>query len=123
MKLNSKIKDQDLMSSPTCGKPNVGSSTVEKSILSDSFIDMVYCKYEIKSGGFPQGFCGQIAEELHKVYGGEIVAGYLNYGTGLRQHWWVETDTNIIDPMFEVFNSHTKCRHVKVHNNLQNKYW
>ncbi len=117
------MKDDLLPSSPNCSNTFVMGSTVEKSVLSDSFIDMVYCKYEIKAGGFPQGFCGQIAEELQKFYGGEIVAGYLNYGIGQRQHWWLETDKNIIDPMFEVFNSHTKCRHIKVHNNLENKYW
>ena len=92
-----------------------------------TFADFIYAKYEMIAGGFPQGFCGQIAEEIQGRLGGEIVAGFLLYGPGMsnkRPHWWVNTGGKIIDPMAEYFNEHIEpCRHQEAHRDLSKKYW
>jgi len=92
-------------------------------LLYTGFVDSVYAVYEAMARGFPQGYCGQIAEAIVSSCGGELVAGYLEYGTGRRQHWWVVIDECIVDPMAEVFNKHTPCRHVEVHRNTHERYW
>ena len=94
-----------------------------KPTYTDSFIQFVYAKYEMLSGGFPQGYCGQVAEELQKRYGGEIVAGYIDYLTGRREHWWLDIGDSIIDPMFDVMSQRDTCRHVEVHRDISKKYW
>jgi hypothetical protein len=92
-------------------------------LLYTGFVDSVYAMHEAKAGGFPQGYCGQIAEQIQKQCGGELVAGWLEYGTGRREHWWLEIDNNIVDPMAEEFNKHTPCRHIEAHRNIRERYW
>ena len=92
-------------------------------LLYTGFVDTVYAMYEAKAGGFPQGYCGQIAEEIQRQCGGELVAGWLEYGIGRREHWWLEIDGSIVDPMAEAFNEHTPCRHIEAHRNIRERYW
>ena len=92
-------------------------------LLYTGFVDSVYAMHEAKAGGFPQGYCGQIAEQIQKQCGGELVAGWLEYGTGRREHWWLEIDGSIVDPMSEVFNEHTPCRHIEAHRDIRERYW
>lgn len=96
---------------------------VHKPTRTDSFIEFVYAKYEMVAGGFPHGFCGQIAEELQQRYGGEIVAGYIDYITGMREHWWLDIGESIIDPMFDVMSQRDTCYHVEVHRDITKIYW
>ena len=48
-----------------------------------------------------QGCCLLIADEIQKVTGGEVVAGWLTWygGSCRRSHWWVEKDGVTLDPM------------------------
>lgn len=92
-------------------------------LLYNGFVDSIYWKYEAIVGGFPQGYCGQIAEEIQKECGGDLIAGWLEYGTGKREHWWLEIDGNIVDPMSEQFNVHTPCRHIEAHRDINKRYW
>lgn len=92
-------------------------------LYESGFVDFIYYKYEFIAGGFPQGYCGQIAEEIQAIHGGELVAGWLDYGYGEREHWWLDIDGCIVDPMGEIFNMHTPCRHREAHRDISQKYW
>ena len=86
-----------------------------------SHIDFVSAKY-----GNAQGFCGQIAEEIQEVIGGEITAGYLILeGHHRREHWWVTlSDGQIIDPMADSLRLKFKdVEHEEIHKDLTFKYW
>jgi hypothetical protein len=86
-----------------------------------SHIDYVSAKY-----GNSQGFCGQIAEEIQAITGGEITAGYLILeGYHRREHWWVTLPNNqIIDPMADSFKSkYSSVEHEEIHRDLSLKYW
>ena len=48
-------------------------------LLTTGFVDMVYAMHEVKAGGFPQAYCGQMAEQIQKQCGGELVAGWLDF--------------------------------------------
>ena len=85
-------------------------------------IDFIYLKYYTLYG-FPQGYCGQIAEEIQKEIGGELVAGYLSFSTHNREHWWVELNDVIIDPMSDELSLTDKHRHIEIHRDLSKKYW
>ena len=86
------------------------------------FIDFVYLRYKTMYG-FPQGYCGQIAEEIQKQIGGELVAGFLAFNTHDREHWWVDFNGTIIDPMSDELKKTDEHRHVEVHRDLSQRYW
>ena len=85
-------------------------------------IDFIYLKF-VTQYGFPQGYCGQIAEEIQSIVGGEIVAGYLAFNTHEREHWWVELNGVIIDPMSDDLIKTDPHRHIEVHRDVPKKYW
>lgn len=86
------------------------------------FIDFVYLRYKTMYG-FPQGYCGQIAEEIQKRIGGELVAGYLAFNTHDREHWWVDFNGIIIDPMSDELMKTDEHKHVEIHRDLSQRYW
>jgi len=61
----------------------------------------IYEKYNFVYSGEVQGCCLLIADEIQKLVGGEVVAGYLTwYGDSCRRsHWWVDVSGKVIDPM------------------------
>ena len=61
----------------------------------------IYEKYRDRYNGELQGCCPLIADEIHKLIGGDVVAGELTWygGSCRRTHWWVEKDGVVIDPM------------------------
>lgn len=85
-------------------------------------IEFIYTKYKTMYG-FPQGYCGQIASEIQKAVGGELVAGYLVFNGGRREHWWVDLNNTIIDPMADELRKTDSHRHVEVHRDLSKRYW
>lgn len=85
-------------------------------------VKLIYEKYKAFYG-FPQGKCGQIAEEIQAAVGGEIVAGQLDGGYFQRNHWWVEKDGIIIDPMSDELAITDPHRHIEHHRDLALKYW
>jgi hypothetical protein len=65
---------------------------------------LVFDRYVDYYDGEIQGCCLLIADEIQRKIGGELVAGEIAYGgTGIRTHWWVEKDGEIVDPMFAHF--------------------
>jgi hypothetical protein len=64
----------------------------------NEFVRSVYWKYAAICGGFPCGRCKDIASEIRENIGGQVVAGLI--GDGI-QHYWVEKDNEIIDPMYQ----------------------
>lgn len=89
-----------------------------------STIDCIYEKYKMLYGHFPQGYCGQLASEIQKILNkGELVAGYLNFQGFRREHWWLDIDGEIIDPMSDELMETDKHRHIEVHRDLNKKYW
>lgn len=87
-----------------------------------NIVELIYLQFK-NVYGFPQGYCGQIAEAIQKEIGGELVAGYLSFNTHTREHWWVELDNEIIDPMSDELMLTDKHRHVEVHRDISKKYW
>lgn len=87
-----------------------------------NIVDFIYLKYKTFYG-FPQGYCGQIAEEIQSKIGGDIVAGLLRFNTHHRQHWWVDLDGVIIDPMSDELMLTDNHMHQEVHRDLTLKYW
>jgi hypothetical protein len=85
-------------------------------------VEFIYEKYKAFYG-FPQGKCGQIAEEIQAAIGGEIVAGVLDGGYFQRNHWWVEKDGVIIDPMSDELAITDPHKHVEKHRDLSRAYW
>jgi hypothetical protein len=85
-------------------------------------VDFIYLRYKTMYG-FPQGFCGQIAEEIQSKIGGELVAGYLAFSGHTREHWWVNIDGVVIDPMSDELQEKDQHRHVEVHRDLSKRYW
>jgi len=85
-------------------------------------IDFIYLRYKAMYG-FPQGYCGQIAEEIQKTIGGELVAGYLAFPSHNREHWWLDLDNKIIDPMSVELQKTDPHRHIEIHRDLSRRYW
>ena len=67
----------------------------------------VYAKYKAAYDGEVQGCCLLIADEIQKVFGGKVVAGYLTWygGSCRRGHWWVVKEEEVLDPMGDEFLS------------------
>lgn len=61
----------------------------------------IFRRYHRHYDGEVQGCCLVIADEIQRMIGGEIVAGYIEIygGTSRRSHWWVEKNGERIDPM------------------------
>ena len=70
--------------------------------------DAIYQKYMAHYKGEIQGCCLLIADEIQQTIGGDIIAGALTWygGSCRRTHWWVEKDSQIIDPMGDAFLAH-----------------
>ena len=77
-------------------------------------IEAIYEKYK-NLYGFPQGLCFNIAKEIQSFLGGEIVAGYLCFSGGQREHWWLERNGEIIDPMSDELKLTDNHYHFEVH--------
>lgn len=84
--------------------------------------DFIYLTYKARYG-FPQGYCGQIAEDIQKKIGGQIVAGYLVFKTHNREHWWLDLEGVIIDPMSDELMMSDPHTHKEVHRDMSKKYW
>lgn len=68
--------------------------TNEEKIVSD-----IYTKYHNFYDGDVQGTCSVIADDIVNAIGGVAIAGFIDYRTSERSHWWVEKDGKIFDPM------------------------
>lgn len=70
-----------------------------------------------------RGACHTIADEIAHVICGKVIAGFVRMPQGEQQHYWVEKDEDIIDPLTILWAdepySHKKVREVE----LREKYW
>lgn len=66
----------------------------------------IFNRYKRKYDGEVQGCCPVIASDIMREIGGEPVAGFLCFGGTKRQHWWVELNGEILDPMGDDIVSH-----------------
>lgn len=73
--------------------------------------NMIFEKYRDRYDGETQGLCLLIADEIAKLVGGTLVAGYLTWynGSCRREHWWVEKDGITIDPMGDDLLKHERA--------------
>jgi len=73
--------------------------------------EQIYHKYYHAYDGDIQGCCLLIADEIHTAIGGAVVAGQLTWydGSCRRDHWWVEKDGVVIDPMGEALLTHEEA--------------
>lgn len=64
--------------------------------------EAVVDEFERKYGkGESRGACRTIAELIAERIGGTVVAGYIRMVQGDAQHYWVEKDGEVIDPLAE----------------------
>lgn len=53
--------------------------------------------------GESRGACQTIAKIIANKIGGKVVKGYVRMRQGDAQHWWVEKEEKIIDPLAEMW--------------------
>lgn len=85
-----------------------------KPILDTPEMWSIYFRYSLGMSyrDVPQGKCLEIAKDMQSEFGGKLVFGYLDYKIGQRAHWWCETETHIIDPMFICLKEDLPCQHL-----------
>lgn len=76
-------------------------------ITDNKAVESILSRYHSTYGCNLQGCCLLIADEITKAIGGEVVAGELTWygGSCRRDHWWVEKNGEVIDPMGDEFLS------------------
>ena len=81
----------------------------------------IYERYKDMYGSNTQGLCAYIAKDIINAIGGIPTAGYITWfgGSCRREHWWVEKNGLIIDPMGDDrLGNEVGYRHEKVHQDL-----
>ena len=84
--------------------------------INKSTIERIYAGFKA-AYGFPQGECEKLARSIQKEIGGEVVAGFLKFNGGDREHWWVNKDGEIVDPMSDELMKSDPHHHLEVHRN------
>jgi len=79
----------------------------------------IFQKYYTAFDGEIQGCCLVIADEIKKVIGGEVVAGFLCMCGIERSHWWIEKDGEIFDPMGDKYKNEINFHRREEHRDFE----